>query len=878
MNVTETNLRNNYFNELRGLLDNDILVGDEIAYEGYYEWPIENWGNLVEDKVYSPEFQLGDYKWKILLFPNGNTDNEYVSVFLVNLNVRATGADKRTHVCAKLVLSIRNYNDYSFYYAKFAHHRFNNTEDDWGFNRLIEKRNLFNQNRNNVRPIIENGKAVLSVYVRIFKDELGVLWNDLKNWDSKKETGYVGFKNQGATSYMNSLLQSLFFTNDFRRIVYQIPTENDRADNSIPFALQNLFYNLQNSDQPVDTKELSKAFGWNTSGTFNQNDIQEFNRILQNKLESKMKNTSAEGAISRLFKGIMKNYIQCINIPYNSTRIEEFSDIQLNVRGCKNLIESFDEYIKVETLEYDNQYLAEGHGLQDARKGIIFESLPPILHLQLKRFEYNLWSDSMIKINDRFEFPERVDLSKYLSEDADKNITYIYRLHSVLVHKSELQNGAEFQNGSYYAFIQPKMNGKWFKFDFDRVIPASKETVFEESFGSNDQMEDQTTNAYMLVYIRETEIPKILAPIQDSDIPSYISERIELKKIKKEKQQYYYMIYILDNDIINENNNRIDLFNINMNQYPKSHLKKYIYAKTDTVGSFKEMLAKVYNVKDKSSIRFWNMVRRQNRTIRPELPIDENDNMTLEKMFKPIKPLPNEMDEMGDVYTTYLIYVNYSVFAKNPRLKLTDESNCMVFLKYYDPITRNIEFVGNYIIDNNKKKFINMIPDFNEMKGFPRNTRLLLYEEIKPDMVEEIPINADSTTAEIGNGDIICFQKAVTPELEEQLNKDKWALVYIPEFIEFIRSKIIVTFKKRNGNEDEIKLELLDNMNYYEVARAFAHYIKLDDPMKLRFYVNNSNEYIEDKENFKLNQLNRNTSVIIYYEILDMTITMMKEL
>ena len=37
-------------------------------------------------------------------------------------------------------------------------------------------------------------------------------------WDSKKHTGYVGLKNQGATCYMNSLLQTLYFTNKLRKV------------------------------------------------------------------------------------------------------------------------------------------------------------------------------------------------------------------------------------------------------------------------------------------------------------------------------------------------------------------------------------------------------------------------------------------------------------------------------------------------------------------------------------------------------------------------------------------------------------------------------------------------------------------------------------
>lgn len=49
-------------------------------------------------------------------------------------------------------------------------------------------------------------------------------------------------------------------------------------------------------------------------------------------------------------------------------------------------------------MDGENKYMAEGYGLQDALKGVSFESFPPVLHLQLKRFEYDMQRDTMIKV------------------------------------------------------------------------------------------------------------------------------------------------------------------------------------------------------------------------------------------------------------------------------------------------------------------------------------------------------------------------------------------------------------------------------------------------------------------------------------------------
>ena len=152
--------------------------------------------------------------------------------------------------------------------------------------------------------------------------------------------------------------------------------------------------------------------------TFMQHDVQELNRVLVDKLEEKMKArqprvclkpsahrcgtvrqaTSVEGTMAHLFRGKFTNYLRCVNVEDVSTRDEDFYDLQMPVKGCKDLYASLDEYVKEETLEGDNQYQSERFGKQDAKKGVSFKSLPPVLELHLRRFEYDFTTDAMAKV------------------------------------------------------------------------------------------------------------------------------------------------------------------------------------------------------------------------------------------------------------------------------------------------------------------------------------------------------------------------------------------------------------------------------------------------------------------------------------------------
>jgi len=349
---------------------------------------------------------------------------------------------------------------------------------------------------------------------------------------SREKFGYVGMVNEGTTCYLNSLLQTLYHITAFRKAVYLLPTAEDETA-TIPVCLQRVFYSLQVKDQAVSTKELLSSFGWGLEELNTQHDVQEFNCVLSDTLERKMKGTEVEGTCAKLFEGVMTNFIECLNVQYKSTREEKFIDLQLNVKGCSDLMESFRKYLEVEELKGDDLYDAEGYGKQEAKKGVSFHRLPPVLQLQLKRFEYDPETDAMGKVHDRFTFPASLDLSSLLPEDPS---SHVYELLSVLIHAGTTAAG------HYFAFLRPQLRD-WYKFNDESVERVSWEYVNVCGFGGELQtftVDDSSgveaksvrndMSAYMLVYIQKDLASDILFPMNREDIP----KRLETKFTQEE--------------------------------------------------------------------------------------------------------------------------------------------------------------------------------------------------------------------------------------------------------------------------------------------------------------------------------------------------------
>lgn len=543
--------------------------------ENHFVWEIDDWAGLKDDKVRSPSFTCGGFSWNILLFPKGN-GNKLISIYMEPHPLEGQDSDD-WYVCAQFALDIWNPDHPEAHIASGSSHRFNKNETDWGFSAFVDLKQMSTIQRNHSHPMLENNKINITGYVKVIDDSsTGVLWHSFIDYDSKKNTGYVGLNNQGATCYLNSLLQSYYTTKSFRKLVYQIPTDSSSTSKNIavPLALQRIFYQLSTSSNPVGTLELTKSFGWDSSDAFTQHDVQELNRILMDKLETAMKGTKIENKLNDIFVGKMKSYIKCVNVDYESSRVEDFWDIQLNVKGFKNLAESFKNYIEIEMLDGENKYQAgDEHGYQDAKKGVVFQSFPPVLHLQLKRFEYDFTVDDLDKIDDFYEFPDKIDLKPYLDEDLPDDIrqqNWNYKLHGVLVHQGSISNG------HYYAMIKPHSHtNTWLRFDDDKVWKATNTQVFHENFGAlelssdvlarmsrveqNEYLIRRATSAYMLVYYRESDLDQILPEddaIIDSALPAHIPKQIQEEKERLEQLERYRQeaLFIINVKIVTTSN------------------------------------------------------------------------------------------------------------------------------------------------------------------------------------------------------------------------------------------------------------------------------------------------------------------------------------
>lgn len=457
----------------------------------------------------------------------------------------------------------------------------------------------------NLKQIVDSLTEMYYIGTAITTCEALTEWEYLPPVGPRPPKGFVGLKNAGATCYMNSVIQQLYMIPSIRNGILAIEgtgsdvdddmSGDEKQDNeSNVDPRDDVFgYPQQFEDKPPlskteDRKEynigvlrhLQVIFGhlaasrlqyyvprgfwkqfrlWGEPVNLReQHDALEFFNSLVDSLDEALKALGHPAMLSKVLGGSFADQKICQGCPHRYECEESFTTLNVDIRNHQNLLDSLEQYVKGDLLEGANAYHCEKCNKKvDTVKRLLIKKLPPVLAIQLKRFDYDWERECAIKFNDYFEFPRELDMEPYTvagvaklegdnvnpesqliqqneQSESEKAGSTKYRLVGVLVHSGQASGG------HYYSYIIQRNGGdgeknRWYKFDDGDVTECKMdddEEMKNQCFGGEymgevfDHMMKRMSyrrqkrwwNAYILFYERMDTIG------HDDEVIRYISE------------------------------------------------------------------------------------------------------------------------------------------------------------------------------------------------------------------------------------------------------------------------------------------------------------------------------------------------------------------
>ncbi|XP_035530743.1 uncharacterized protein LOC118337749 [Morone saxatilis] len=279
---------------------------------------------------------------------------------------------------------------------------------------------------------------------------------------------YHGLVNQGATCYLNSVLQVMFMTKDFTEAVERYTSENPDTE-CMDLPLKELFDDLKGYE--TYTYKITNKLG--IKRVYEQQDAAEY-------FEKILNLTSPQA--SQIFHGLLTHRTKCSTCFTETDTDGAFWHLPLALVNSYSehysVVDGIEEYFKTTEFSRENQmYCEHCDDKSDATTQSVIKRHPEVLMLLLKRFEFNYSYMTYVKNNCIVEVPCTLQIPE----------NQTYELYAVVDHFGDLRSG------HYTATI--KDDERWYTFDDTRVSLSDYQPFQVDNL-------ETSSSAYLLFYRR----------------------------------------------------------------------------------------------------------------------------------------------------------------------------------------------------------------------------------------------------------------------------------------------------------------------------------------------------------------------------------------